>query len=169
MLEVEGVGETAVHGGGGGGDCEDTGPDALCGMVGQGLLHCVDDFCPDCGESTSSSHYDSISRMLTERLLVVAAHAGSCDRTCGFCPDVPADGKGKGRRRGQIVVNHDSNCEPADFETRTNEVNAACCDDGNAAQCAAGVPNTCDARCALTYSRKGYKQYPPQLDSQGFL
>ena len=56
VLEVEGVGETTVHGGGGGGggDCEDTGPDALCGMVGQGLLHCVDDFYPDCGESTSS-------------------------------------------------------------------------------------------------------------------
>lgn len=99
-------------------------------MVGQGLLHCVDDFCPDC------------------------AHAASCDLTCGFCPETPpADGgKGKGRRRNQIVVDGGAACSPTAFEQRTNDVNDACCDDGADTKCSGGVPTSCDARCALTYN-----------------
>ena len=129
-LQVEGVGETAVSGGGsgattGGGDddCADS-DKTLCQMVGQGLLHCSADFCPDC------------------------AHSGECDRTCGFCEPT----HGNGRRRGQIIIATDPTCPPAEFAQRTNAVNDACCDVGNAVQCAAGVPTSCDARCALTWN-----------------
>ena len=129
-LPVEGVGETAVSGGGGGagatGDCADS-DKTLCQLVGQGLLHCSADFCPD-----------------------GCAHSGECDRTCGFCGGAPAHGKG--RRREQIVIDTDPTCPPVDFAHRTDGVNDACCDVGNAEQCAAGVPTSCDARCALTYN-----------------
>jgi hypothetical protein len=101
-------------------------------MVGQGLLHCMDDFCPDC------------------------AHNGACDLTCGFCPESPpadgGNGNGKGRRRNQISVDGGTACAPADFEQRTDDVNDACCDDGVDTKCSGGVPTSCDARCALTYN-----------------
>ena len=101
-LRVEGVGETQVDATA----CDDLGPEELCALVGEGMLHCATDFCPnDC------------------------AHAGQCDLTCGFCPasqGSDSDNSGGRRRRDQIIINTDDACSPADFETRTNAVNDAC-------------------------------------------
>lgn len=111
--------------------CTDTGGDVLCALVGAGILHCNADFCPDC------------------------EHANACDVTCGFCDQAPATGDGKPhhggnrRRREQITIDNGV-CSPSDFQSRTDRVNSACCDEGGD-ECAAGVPNLCDARCALTF------------------
>ena len=37
-----------------------------------------------------------------------------------------------------------------DILGRTDKVNEECCDESND-HCAAGIPTTCDARCAMTY------------------
>ena len=134
-LQMDGVGEMAVPDGGDA-SCTDTGGNVLCGLVGSGILHCNDDFCPDC------------------------QHAHACDLTCGFCDQAPATGDGKphnggkrgggaGRRREQITIDAGV-CSPPDFLSRTDSVNSACCDEGGD-ECADGIPNQCDARCALTY------------------
>ena len=107
----------------------------MLSIAGAGVLHCNDDFCPDC------------------------QHANACDLTCGFCDGAQSSGKphhggrgaasGAGRRRDQITIDAGA-CSPSDFQARTDDVNLACCDEGGD-ECTAGVPNQCDARCALTY------------------
>lgn len=100
-------------------------------------MHCNEDFCPDC------------------------QHGNACDLTCGFCDEAPSSGDSKshhggkgagsedGRRQNQITIDAGV-CSPLDFQSRTDDVNSACCDEGGDA-CTAGVPNQCDARCALTF------------------
>lgn len=58
-----------------------------------------------------------------------------CQATCGLC---------NGHRRAQLA----SACPLSDFEQRAAVVNAACCDDGKCS----GVPNRCDAKCAIEYN-----------------
>jgi hypothetical protein len=53
---------------------------------------------------------------------------------------------------------------PSDFVERTNAVNSACCDPGNEEMCASGVPQACDARCALTFLEY-YTQCHSMLDA----
>ena len=96
------------------------------------MLKCSEDFCLEC------------------------AHAGECDRSCGFCSDgdsTPEEENvivpGGGHRRAQITI-RDQTCDVLDISTRTDDVNTACCDETND-HCAAGVPTTCDARCAMTF------------------
>ena len=75
---------------------------------------------------------------------------------CGFCSDgdsTPEEENvivpGGGHRRAQITIRHQA-CDVLDISTRTDDVNTACCDETND-HCAAGVPTTCDARCAMTF------------------
>ena len=70
------------------------------------------------------------------------AHAHECDLTCGFC----------NRRRTQITME----CPVADFPSRVDAVNAACCNQPDPSallppNCDAGVPTTCDALCASVF------------------
>lgn len=97
-------------------ECEDTGPARLCSLVGAGVLACDRDFCP------SPS----------------CGHANECDRTCGYCSE-----QGKGRRT-QLVIG-DVGCNPTELQSKTDEVNVACCDPGSDL-CADGVPTSCDVR-----------------------
>ena len=130
-LAVDGVGETTVlpfpQSGTG---CADTAPSSLCSLIDVGVLKCSEDFCLEC------------------------AHAGECDRSCGFCSDGDSEEEnvivpGGGHRRAQITI-RDQTCDVLDISTRTDDVNTACCDETND-HCAAGVPTTCDARCAMTF------------------
>ena len=122
-LASDGVGETSVVVGDQ--NCVDTGDDALCSLVNLGVLSCSVDFCADC------------------------PHASACDETCGFCTPGDAPPDGGGHRRAQINI-ADTSCDATDFPTRTAQVNTDCCDETND-HCAAGVPTTCDVKCAMTY------------------
>eukprot|EP01046_Picozoa_sp_COSAG06_P057297 COSAG06_NODE_11126_length_1563_cov_1.550546_2_plen_105_part_00 len=42
-------------------------------------------------------------------------------------------------------------CSPETLSARTDNVNAACCEQGGTFECAAGAPWTCDAACALEF------------------
>lgn len=99
--------------------CEDIGSADLCSLVGTGILSCERDFCP------SPS----------------CGHASECDRTCGYCSE-----QAKGRRT-QIVISAAA-CNPVELPSKTDEVNAACCDPGSG-RCADGVPTSCDVRNAF--------------------
>ena len=62
--------------------------------------------------------------------------ANQCDRTCNLCSK---------RHRLQTAMQ----CDLVHFPEQAAAVDAACCDDG--VSCAAGVPTTCDAKCALVF------------------
>jgi hypothetical protein len=133
VLASMGVDETAVLPTGDDA-CADTGSHELCSLVEIGVLSCAVDFC----------------------LTGVCPHAHACDATCGFCTtgddgtDPAGSGdSGGGHRRTQIDIT-DTTCDANDMSDRTTEVDAACCNDSNG-NCAAGVPTTCDAKCAITY------------------
>eukprot|EP01043_Picozoa_sp_COSAG02_P056814 COSAG02_NODE_6797_length_3355_cov_2.061732_1_plen_413_part_10 len=68
--------------------------------------------------------------------------AGQCDRTCAFCGT-----QAGGRHRLQTAMQ----CDLVHFPEQAAAVDAACCDDG--VSCAAGVPTTCDAKCAVVFPR----------------
>ena len=124
-LSVDGVGEEEVVGVKPG-DCVDTGSTSLCSLVGEGVLSCADDFCPDCGK-----------------------HSGECDRTCSFCGGKHSK---HGHRRLQISL--DAGCSMLNLMDRVDPVNEACCDPG-AGTCdggSNGVPTVCDAKCAIVYT-----------------
>eukprot|EP01044_Picomonas_judraskeda_P029775 COSAG03_NODE_10447_length_650_cov_2.713249_1_plen_216_part_11 len=64
--------------------------------------------------------------------------ANQCDKTCNLC---------SGRHRLQTAMQ----CDLVHFPEQAEAVDAACCDDG--VSCAAGVPTTCDAKCAVVFPR----------------
>ena len=63
--------------------------------------------------------------------------ANQCDKTCSLC---------SGRHRLQSA----RQCDLSGFADRATAVDRACCDDG--VSCSAGVPTTCDAKCAVVFA-----------------
>jgi hypothetical protein len=66
--------------------------------------------------------------------------AAQCDKTCGFC----SSRSGGGHRLQDI---DGGQCSPGEFADESALVTAACCDDDGCA----GVPDECDARCAVPF------------------
>ena len=70
---------------------------------------------------------------------------GSCDESCNFC--------GAGHRRAlakkRNLQAQNLNCDVASVESDIANINVVCCDTDGA--CAAGVPTTCDAKCAVFF------------------
>ena len=62
--------------------------------------------------------------------------ANQCDKTCHLCA---------GRHRLQSAMQ----CDLTNFAADAQTVDVSCCDDG--VSCAAGVPTTCDAKCAVMF------------------
>jgi hypothetical protein len=132
VINANGVGEMVVDDGSGGagspvaggGDCQDTGSRKMCRLVTSGALSCDTDFCSDSAQ---------------------CAHAGECDKTCGFCG---GEEPGKGRRALQIDFG--DSCTALNLQSKVEPVNGACCDeDGTCAGGGLGVPTVCDAKCAI--------------------
>lgn len=91
------------------------------------VANVTDSACTDSRDSCTSLVTAGVT--CTEDIMV-----RGCQLTCGLCT---------GHRRAQLV----SACPLSDFNTRADAVNTACCDDG----LCQGVPNRCDAKCAIAY------------------
>jgi hypothetical protein len=83
---------------------------------------------------------------------------GLCDKTCNLCGGMwDLRDKGEGHRRIQKVLNEKKShrrtqthsCNLQSFDSDMRGLNTKCCDDGG--KCRMGIPNTCDAKCAVAY------------------
>jgi hypothetical protein len=82
-------------------------------------------------------------------------------QTTGQCSDAQLDGVGETNVLGagekcQLCGGRNQlqdaklSCDLQNFQTGAESVSSSCCDDG--ASCSAGMPTTCDAKCALTFT-----------------
>eukprot|EP01043_Picozoa_sp_COSAG02_P034720 COSAG02_NODE_2444_length_8852_cov_3.142008_2_plen_565_part_00 len=100
-----------------------------------------------------AGQFDSVysSCMAIEPTQALAAladlkHSGQCtDARLDGVAETPVSAQG-GRHRLQTTME----CDLVLFPEQAEAVDAACCDDGGS--CAAGVPTTCDAKCALVFA-----------------
>eukprot|EP01048_Picozoa_sp_COSAG05_P005924 COSAG05_NODE_365_length_10774_cov_121.347822_9_plen_572_part_00 len=68
---------------------------------------------------------------------------GACDATCNFC------GAGHRRYERRRTQANNLKCDVTTLADDIANINTICCDTDGA--CAAGVPNTCDAKCAVFF------------------
>eukprot|EP01051_Picozoa_sp_SAG22_P011042 SAG22_NODE_1033_length_5921_cov_9.527482_5_plen_644_part_00 len=106
-------------------DCADRMEGDRCSMtISAGIFTCEHDFC--------------------DTAFPPCMFAAQCDASCGLC-----DGA-HGHRR-QLQIGQHMVCDPSTFGAQVDAVDRACCDDG-LANCEAGVPTACDAKCAVTFN-----------------
>ena len=136
--DLDGIGETEVKAGG----CIDRMTGGRCGLsIASGIFSCEHDFC--------------------DTVYPPCPMAGQCEQSCGFCPGQGEDA-GSGHRlllsklaellrRRQLQIGSQMVCDPATFSEQVGAVDTACCDTGGACDGTGGVPDSCDAKCAIVY------------------